>query len=164
MNTVELFEEEVSKLPGKECWGVVGGVGSGSIISLSIGDKYPKAVASKNRHLSEIVRNNDSEFSLLIECPWRIESSAEVLCGSHHSNEKGGRYLSSFKQITGIRIESIECNAPAFDLKVLFSNGITLIANCCSIGVDENECYSFGTPKGWFSVCFDGVVSLEPST
>jgi len=68
MNTVELFEEEVSKLPGKECWGVVGGVGAGSIISLSIGDKYPKAVASKNRHLSEIVRNGVCQTSCRDHC------------------------------------------------------------------------------------------------
>ena len=164
MNTVELFEEEISKLPGKECWGVVGGAGTGTVISLSIGDKYPKKVPSKNSYLSEVVRNNSSEYSLLVECPWRIESSTEVICGSHHTNEIDGPYLSSFRQITGVCIESVECNSPAFDLKLALSNGLILQINCCSIGADDNECYSFGTPKGWFGVCFDGVVNPEQST
>jgi len=161
MNIQEAFNKEVLSLIGKECWGVVGGVGVGSTISLSMGDKYPKSIHSKNMLLSEDVRKNDSEFSLMIYCPWRIEDTNRIFCGSHHSNEMNGPYQDSFNRITGAIITNVICTLPAYDLKLVFNNGISINIVCVSIVMEENECYSFGTRKGWFSVYFDGLLELE---
>lgn len=34
MTIIELFKKEIGKLIGEECWGVVGGIGTGSIMSV----------------------------------------------------------------------------------------------------------------------------------
>ena len=161
MKNEEEFKIELSNLLGKECWGIVGGVGTGSVISLSIGKKIEKTVPSKNPHLSEIVRRYNSEYSIMISCPWRIESKTKILCGSHHRNESDGPYSKSFMQIIGKTISNIRCESPAYDLKLVFGNELSLIIHCSSIGMDEEECYSFGTPLGWFTVQLDGVLDFD---
>lgn len=158
MSTVEDFRNEVKNLSGKECWGVVGGPGTGSVISLSIGEKYPSKNPSKNTFLSDLVRSNDSEYSLLVSCPWRIEDSSEILCGSHHTNDNDGPYQSGFERIVGSNIIETYCSAPALDLRLDFSNGVALSVFCAEIGIDDDECYAFGTPNGWFTVFFDGRI------
>lgn len=161
MDTQELFRNEVKKLKGTKFWGIVGGRGTGSVISLSFGEMYPKEISSNNSSLSDAVRNNDSEYSLMVDCPWRIEDGEVVICGSHHSNEVDGPFQSTFERVVGTKVTSVYCNAPAYDLMLGLSNGIFIKIFCSSIGSDHQECYSFGTPLGWFSVFFDGQVKIE---
>ncbi len=69
MTVIESFQEEIEKLVDKECWGIVDAPGTGSVINLSIGDKYPKKIPSKNINISELERKYESENSFMISCP-----------------------------------------------------------------------------------------------
>jgi len=164
VNTAEKFKKEIAELGGKECWGVVGGSGTGSVINLKVEDRFLKKAPSKSSYLSDLVRNYDSEYDFMIYCPWRIENDGEVICGSHHTNEDDGPYKRGFDQLIGEKIYNVSSSYPAFDLEISFGNGVILNASCVSIGMDDNICYSFRTPKGWFTIYFDGDIEFEQHT
>ena len=60
MQKTELFIFELNKLVGEECWGVVGGAGTGSVISLAFGKQFPRNIPLKNPYVTEVVRNYES--------------------------------------------------------------------------------------------------------
>ncbi|MCX4028565.1 hypothetical protein H0A36_14535 [Endozoicomonas sp. SM1973] len=155
------FLDELSKLKGKECWGIVGGAGTGSIISLNIGEKYLRNNPLKNTFLSDLVRRYESEYGFMLHCPWRIDHDNYVLCGSYHSNELDGPYQEVFSQVIGNKITNIICEPPAFDLKLCFENLVSINIYCTNTGIDYDECYSFKSPIGWFEVGYNGRLSFE---
>ena len=156
----KLFREELLKLVGEECWGVVGGVGTGSIIRLSIGKKFLRDRPVENSHIGNEERMYSASLGFMISCPWRIENEFEVFCGSHHTNESHGPYKDGFNQIRGQKIIQIICENPSFDLSLKFENAVVLKIHCSSIGVDADECYSFRSSRGWFEIGFDGRIAL----
>ena len=63
----EMLLRELSALVGEECWGVVGGEGTGSVILLHIGERTLRSRPIPNHHLTELVRRFDSAYTLRIE-------------------------------------------------------------------------------------------------
>lgn len=163
MHLDESFLQDLSNLTGEECWGVTGGEGTGSMISLDIGKRTVRAKPMRNPHLTELVRCYESAYQLLLYCPWRIESSSEVFSGSHMSNQNDGPMVRGLEVIRGKTIQTITCSRPAFDLQIQFEGGISLVIHCSLIGMDEDECYVFKGKLGWYSVGFDGKLALEKS-
>jgi hypothetical protein len=161
MNTVNNFQRALSGLVGEECWGVVGGEGTGSIISLKIGARILRAKPHSNPHLSDLVRQNESAYTLLLYCPWRIDSLSNVVSGSHMSNANDGPMVRGYASICGQKIKAVNCCPPAFDLKLDFENEHSLVIHCSAFGMDGDVCYMFGTPQGWFSVGLDGCLAVE---
>ncbi|NGZ87199.1 hypothetical protein [Duganella aceris] len=161
MHLDESFLQEISNLDGEECWGVTGGSGTGSVISLDIGKKTARAKPVRNAHLTELVRCYESAYSLLLYCPWRMESKSKVLSGSHMSNENDGPMVRGLEFIRGKKIETVTCARPAFDLRIEFEGELSLVIHCSLIGMDADECYVFKGKLGWYSVGFDGRLSLE---
>ncbi|WOT03957.1 hypothetical protein [Shewanella youngdeokensis] len=161
MIDTNLLNSELQNLIGKEVWGIVGGKGSGSVISLKIGEKTKSKTPSKNKHLSKLVRNYDSEFTIMIYSPWRIENQDNVICGSHHNNDENGPYQIAFNMLLNNSIKNIHISKPGLDLTIEFNNGYSLKIFCALIGMDENDCYSIESPKGWFIVKFDGGIELD---
>jgi hypothetical protein len=113
--------------------------------------------------LSDLVRRYDSAYSMLIRCPWRIDSSVAVVVGSHMPNDNDGPMVARSRAICGHGIIAVTCEGPAFDLRLDFDNGHAIVLSCCSIGNDYDQCYSFGTPAGHYRVALDGVVGFEPA-
>jgi hypothetical protein len=77
----------LGQLVGKRIWGVVANGRTGSHVDLLIGGKVPlekpggKVPLEKplrNRSLPIDVKNNDSEFSLFLQCAWTFESGGSV--------------------------------------------------------------------------------------
>ena len=157
----ETLESFLDLLIGKECWAVVGGEGTGSVISLSIGDKIRRDRPSKNENLPELVRNFKSEFGLFIESSWRIQNFSKILCASHHENSRNGPYQFGFSEIVGHKIVSASITEPAKDLMLDFENNHCLVVHCSGIGQDNPECYSLLMEGQSVTVCFDGVVQIE---
>lgn len=158
MQPTDLLIFELNKLVGEECWGVVGGAGTGSIISLDFGKQIPRNKPLKNPYVTETVRNYESEFRLMLYCPWRIESRWQVISGSHMSNENDGPMVSGLHYIRGKKILAVTCTEPAYDLRIRFVNEVDLVVHCSLIGMDDDTCYSLSAPHGVFSVCYDGKV------
>jgi hypothetical protein len=161
MQIREVFLAELSALVGEECWGVTGGEGTGSVISLSIGQRRPRPKPLNNPHLTELVRHCKGTYSLMLYCPWRIESRLQVLSGSHMSNLNDGPMVRGYGSICGQKIKTVACSGPAFDLRLDFENERSLVIHCSAIGMEQDECYTFGTPSGWFRVGLDGRLTLK---
>lgn len=161
MYSDESFFQELSDLIAEECWGVTGGEGTGSVISLDIGRRTARAKPVRNVHLTELVRCYESAYKLLLYCPWRIDSRTEVLSGSHMSNVNDGPMCRGFEFIRGKKIEAVTCSRPAFDLQIRFEGEISLVIHCSEIGIDDDQCYLFKGKRGWYSVGFDGKLALE---
>ncbi|MCY0911409.1 hypothetical protein [Massilia antarctica] len=157
----QMLLRELSAIVGEECWGVVGGEGTGSVILLYIGARTLRPRSLKNPHLSDLVRRYDGAYSLRIECPWRIDSPSEVVAGSHMSNANDGPMVRGFKLICGQNITSVSCSGPAFDLTIRFENQHALVIHCAQIDWDYDTCYTFGAPAGYYKVALNGKVSFH---
>ena len=162
MDPRDVFLDALAALVGEECWGIVGGEGTGSIVSLKIGTRTPRARPLSNPHLSDLVRRYDSAYKLMLYCPWRIDALSQVVSGSHLSNANDGPMVRGYAPLLGQKIEAVTCRGPAFDLRLDFAQH-SLHVFCSAIGSDDDECYTFGTPHGWFKVALDGQVSFEAS-
>jgi hypothetical protein len=84
----------------------------------------------------------------MIDCPWRIDSNARVVSGSHMPNTNDGPMVRGFDFMRGQRITAVTCSAPAFDLQLDFENQHVLVVHCSAFEMDEDECYTFRTPNG----------------
>ena len=157
----EMLLRELAAIVGEECWGVVGGEGTGSVILLSIGERTIRPRPLRNPHLSDLVRRYDSAYSLRIGCPWRIDSPSEVVSGSHMVNANDGPMVNGLASICGQNISAVVCCAPAFDLTIRFENQHALVIHCSEIDMAYDTCYSFGAPAGHYMVGFDGKVWFE---
>lgn len=161
MDLYQRLTGELHALVGEECWGAVGGEGTGSVILLSIGARTLRARPVRNPHLSELCRLYDPASSLRVRCPWRIDSPSKVIAGSHMSNANDGPMVRGLQEICGQKIVAVLCPAPAYDLTIHFENRRSLVVHCSAIGVDYDDCYSLGTPSGWYTVGFDGDLRFE---
>lgn len=81
------FAQDLQKIVGKECWGSVEGEGTGSVILFMFGEKIPNLKPIENEHLSKDVQNFESEFSLFIQCVWRVDSNKKVIFGAWTEHE-----------------------------------------------------------------------------
>jgi hypothetical protein len=161
MSLRDAFLRDLSALVGEECWGVVCGEGSGSVLGLKIGVRTPRQKPVNNPHLSELVRRYDCAWSMLIWCSWRIDSDSHVVAGSHMSNANNGPMVAGSQSICGQRITAVTCSSPAFDLRVNFENKCSLVVHCSAVGKEYEDCYSFGTPLGHYGIGLDGSLSFE---
>ncbi len=161
MSLSDSLLRDLSTLIGEECWGVVCGDGSGSVLGLDIGVRTLKRKPTNNPHLSELVRLYDGAFSLLVWCPWRIDSDSKVVAGSHMANANDGPMVNGSQAICGQRIVAVTCSSPAFDLRLDFENRHSLVIHCGAIGKDYEDCYSFGTPLGHYGIDLDGELGFE---
>jgi hypothetical protein len=161
MSLRDALLRDLSALVGEECWGVVCGEGSGSVLGLRMGVRTLKRKPANNPHLSELVRLYDSAYSMLIWRSWRIDAESEVVAGSHMSNANDGPMVSGSQTICGQRITAVNCSTPAFDLRLDFENKHSLVIHCSAIGRDYEDCYSSGTPLGHYGVALNGELSFE---
>ena len=161
MSLCDALLRDLSALIGEECWGAVCGEGTGSVLGLDIGVRTLKRRPTNNPHLTELVRLYDGTYSFLIWCSWRIDSISKVVAGSHMSNVNGGPMVEGSQSICGQRIMAVTCSAPAFDLRLDFENRHSLVIHCSAIGWNYEDCYSFGTPDGYYRIDLDGELSFE---
>ena len=155
------FLQSLNDLIGLECWGVTGGEGTGSIISLDIGNKILKNKPSKNPHLSELVSKYKSSHGFMLHCPWRIETNKKILSGSFMPNDNDGMMVSGLNKVIGTTIKKVTCIKPAYDLLIEFSNETNLVASCSNIGIDDEECYTYHSLNEWFTIKYGGEVAYE---
>lgn len=133
------FIASLNRLVGQVCWGFAAGKGTGSVISLDIGEKVLRESPLKNPHLTAKQRKYKAEFDLFIQCAWRLESKTQVICGAWDDNSEGGDMLEGLQRLVGQAINSIKVSKPAFDLAVNFNNGLVLRIFCEQTNQAEME-------------------------
>lgn len=147
------FETSLNQIIGLECWGVVAGSGTGSIVDIQLGGRVRLHKRLRNSKLTDEQREFEPEFSIFIECVWRLDSESTIICGAWDDNREGGEMIVGLRQIVGSVISSVQLSIPAFDVLVGFSNGLTLKVFCDRINLtDADDNYSLFTPSMCYTV------------
>jgi hypothetical protein len=141
------LRSEFRKVIGKECWGIVAGAGTGSSMNVQIGNKILRTKPLDNTALAHDVRNFEAEYSIYIECVWRLDSDKGIICGAWDDNSKKGKMLQGLNHLLGNQITRIIILEPAYDLIIEFSNSFKLKVFCDQVNEkDGNDNYSLFTP------------------
>jgi len=152
-NLKEKLKAQLLQLVGKRCWGIVAGDGSGSIISLCIGDKIKRKKPIENPTLTKDVQEYDSEYRLLLFCVWRLDSDKKIICGAWDDNSQGGKMLKGLNMLVGRKITQVNVCEPALDITISFSGYVRLKVFCDQINeIDKYENYTLSTPMEVFVV------------
>lgn len=159
------FIARLNRLIGQVCWGFAAGAGTGSVVSLDIGGKVLRESPLKNPHLSAEQQKYAAEFGLFIQCAWRIESKAQVVCGAWDDNTGGGRMLEGLRLLVGQVISSVEVAKPALDLAMNFDGGLALRIFCDQTNQAEMEDnYSLFLPDAIYVVGHRSQLRREART
>jgi len=157
------FEEAIRMLVGKECCGFAAGAPTGSVLSLDIGSKIRRRSSAGDSALAQEREDYESEFKLLVECSWRLDSDEEIVCGGWDDNRKDGVMLLGLGHLIGQRIESVHYSMPAFDLELGFNNGLKLRIFCDVINLgDQDDNYSLFLPDTIYIVGTRSRLIKEP--
>ena len=134
----------LESLHGLECWSVIAGAGTGSVVSLGFGAQLPARRFSSNPKLTLEERQFEPEYSIYVEAAWRLEDEEEVLV-TWSEAACGEAWLKELQKLRGLEVESTELGAVGLDLKIHFEGGLTYSVFCDQGADDEN--YSLFTPQ-----------------
>jgi len=145
------------------CWSVIGGAGVGTAISLAFGEKIPRASPLGNTRLTEEERIFEGEFSLFVECTWRLQTPDEVLCTSLSSNLEGQSRHQELMQLVGKHVVDVEIRLPAGDLEITFEDKRILVVFADQANeIDRWDNYTFYSPAYVMKNGYRSLVSVLP--
>ena len=83
----------------------------------------------------------DGESWLIVECPWRLDDSDEVLCGWEDTDEA---IVARAHELIGGMLETIEVRRPGFDLTLTFDNNrrLKVFPDCVAYFSDDTDALS----------------------
>lgn len=138
----ELTEEFLlllNKVVGTPCIGFTAGAGTGSVVAVEFGSRRPRLRPLTNQFLTEDQRLGESEYSLFVECAWRLDSAKEVVCGAWDDNSAGGIMLNGLQLLVGRALGSFRLTEPGFDLELHFDGDRIFKVFCDQ--VNEHDAY-----------------------
>ena len=65
--------------------------------------------------------------TLLVDSPWRLQTSSEVLCDWNAENGGKGALSRCISTLVGRAVTKVEVAAPAWDLRIWFSSDVELV-------------------------------------
>lgn len=116
--------EKLSGFIGRKCWSIIAGAPSGSVVSLKLGNLVERKTPVNNPKLSELDRKYDSDFGIMIWCPWSLFENEQLLCDSDSSNLEGGLMLQGLEKIKDRKLVSIESSEPEKHLTIRFDGNV----------------------------------------
>jgi hypothetical protein len=159
---VDRLSEVLSRIVGRRCIGFTAGESAGSVVDLEFEPRKIRSKPLKNPHLTPEQRTGEPEYSILVECAWRLDSNYKVLCGAWDDNSLGGRMLSGLEATTGALLERFVLSDPGLDLELWLSNGLCFRIFCDQVNeVDENDNYSVFCPDRIFTVGTKSLLKEE---
>lgn len=161
----ELLRES-ERLVGERCWSFSAGAGTGSHLSLSFGRRIPRPISLTNPNLAPGARENDAEYSLFVECVWRLDDENGVVCGAWDDNRTDGPMLQGLARLPGHRVTAVLLRRPSLDLELAFDHGLRLAVFCDQVNEEERaDNYSVFLPQTVIVVGPRSVprVELRPS-
>jgi hypothetical protein len=160
-----VFVAHLKRLVGKECWGVIAGPGTGSTVHLSFGDRIPRIRPVRNEMLREDERRYEGELDLFIECAWRLERDAGVLCGSGDDGSNDGPMVQGLSHVITRVVTGTEVGEPVPDLIIQFDQGLCLRVFCDQAGATgRDDDYSLRVGDTIYGMSARGVVEVEKRT
>ena len=128
--TSYMLREALTKFVGRTCIGFVTGASTGSVISLEFEPRRPRRLQVSNSALTDDQRTGEAEYSLFIECTWRLDSEESVVCGAWDESSVDGLKMRGLQALVGKKVLLWTLAEPAFDLQVKFENGWTFRIFC----------------------------------
>jgi len=132
------FISQLHQLLGQSCWGYVGGIPTGSIISLDFGQKVKRNQKINNKHLTTDQQHYVGQFSLMIWCAWRLDEGDTVICGWNDSNEINGPMLNGLDKLVNRLVKAVKVEKPAYDLMLQFEDELYLKIFCDQTDTKES--------------------------
>lgn len=148
----------LAELQGLECWSVIAGAGTGSMVSLGFGARIPARSFSSNPKLTLDERQFEPEFSIYVQAAWRLEDAERVLATWTDAAE-GKAWLEELEKLRGVRVGSTHVSAGALDLEIRFQGGLKYTVFCDQVAGDVN--YSVFTPQHMVTVVSRSTALVE---
>jgi hypothetical protein len=123
-------------LRGLRCWYVSVGGSTLPTFQLALGEKVRRARVLMNKAHAEEYRVFEGEAGLLVWCSWRLDSPMGPITSSEDDGERTCRGL---QQLKDAKIRVASATAPGMDLRVGFSNRLTLRVFCDRVHDDTNS-------------------------
>jgi hypothetical protein len=123
------LEEFFAGLIGKSCWSVIGGVGTGSVISLHFGEKIPARRKLQNPRFTYEERNFEGELSAMFDCDWRLEDASQILSTSQNVLDDAID-LEALKRIKHRPVKHVGFTSRVHDLQIEFTEELAFGALC----------------------------------
>ncbi len=125
----------VDALRGLECWYVsVGGCTLPSF-QLALGEKLLRPRPLRSKAHPDVFRQFEAEVGLLVWCTWRLDDPSGPITSSDDTEEHIGEGLG---RLVGVKVRTASARAPAWDMRVGFSNRMTLRIFCDKVPGDPS--------------------------
>lgn len=112
----------IKTIVGQRCWYVsAGGVTWPSFV-LVLGSMVPREQPLRNPEHTDLFRKHRGSIELLVWSSWRLQSKSAVVVSS--KSEKAS--AAQLDSLLGATVSDADCLPPAWDLSLLFSNGLAL--------------------------------------
>jgi hypothetical protein len=159
---IEKLRNTLNALVGAECWGIVAGAGTGSVVSFEFGAKRPLKRALSNTRLPEVLRRFEGEYGLMVECAWRLESHSAVVGGWTEGSVENGKRYPFLHALEGRRVVACSVEPVSLDLRVEFDAELALRVFCDQTSKEEEaDNYSLHTSDATVIVGCKSILRLE---
>ena len=96
-----------------------------------------------NPLLTDEQRLGEPEFSLYIECVWRLDDRECVICGAWDDNAPGGTLILGLQGLVSQTLLAVKLSEPSCDVDLSFANDWTLRIFCDQVNEhDSSDNYS----------------------
>lgn len=142
-------------------WAILMDPATGSSVSIHMGLPRRRAIALTNPRLTEQQRLYEGELGLLIECPWRVESTDVPICSWSDDSVTDPLETGLVEVLLDKTVETLEVTPPAMDLRLRLEGGLLLTVFCDAVASIEDN-YSIFTADHVYIVGPRAQVRREP--
>lgn len=156
---IQSLQEFIDGVTGNLCWAVIGGAGSGSVVSLRFGKQVRFKRPLRNASLSLEERIFDGERSLIVYCAWRITFEGRIVCSAQSINDNGELNLEGASAVKNDTVQRVTLSGKQNDLEIGFKRGATLSLFCDVVNNGEANYVLFNpTSSIWMNSSGEFVV------
>jgi hypothetical protein len=153
---------ELPNLIGLRCWGVVAGLGNGSMVTFHLGGRIARNPALANYHLSDELREYRGEYCIFVKgCAWNLNVGSRTVCRSTDPERKIGAELTG--RLTGATITRSAAEESTANLDVEFGEHGFLHLSCQQASENGIDNYAIRFPFGWIKVDRNKLVRRAPA-
>lgn len=157
--TVSGLRNLVSSLEGKVCWAFIAGAGTGSMVTLYFGRKYPRPKVLRNPKLTPELRGYEGEYHMFLQgCDWRVEDAKGIICSSSSPNHSDGPMVVGLNRLVGKIVVRAQVVGVVPDISLLFNDQCSLFTFCHTIKEDSLDNYSVASRRTCLTVKNDITV------
>ena len=146
------MDQLLGRIAGQPCWSAIVGADDDYPFVLHFGEKRRRSLRLANPRLSFLQRTYEGEFSLLVECAWRVDGPTAVVASCWDPADVRQEAL---ERLVDVTVRTVTAQAPGYDLQLVFENGHAL--RCLSVETDVDR------PRdNWHLYTPDALLKVGP--